>query len=134
LQFRQAAVFKLCQLVQIVVAFCGFHVVFNGINFLFNFAHTADGSFLCFPAFNKFVVGFFELCQFFFNFGKAIFALLVVFFLQSLCFNFQLQNAALAFVKFGRQAVDFGTQARCGFVYKVYCLIRQKAVVNITVA
>src|ERR1700722_4707494 len=58
--------------------------------------------------------------------------MLVRFFAQCLLLDFELHNAALDFVNFGGQGIDFHAKAGGGFVNQVDCFVRKKTIGDVT--
>ena len=133
LQLRQTTIFQLCQLIQVIVAFSLLHLVLHSVDFLLHLTYTGDRSLLCIPALYQLIVFLTQSCQLILELCQTVLRLSIVLLRQSLRFNLQLQNTALAFVKLRRQRINLSTQTGSSLIYQVNSLIRQKTVIDIAV-
>ena len=134
LQFRQAAVFQFRQFIQIVVPFRFFHFLLHGADFFLYFPHLYDAGLFVIPTFDEGSVFRPQFGQLLLEFHQTVRGSRVVFLLQGLFLNFQLQNLTLAFVDLRRRRINLGTKACCRLVYQIDGFVRQEPVVDVSLA
>ena len=133
LQLRQLAVADARGLLQVAAALGVFQIGLPGVDLLPNGLDGFDRGLLVLPLGGEDAVALLQVRQLFLVLGELPAAAFVALLLQRLALDLELHGAAAQLVELAGQRVVLDSQARCGFVDQVDCLVRQMAVADVAV-
>ena len=133
LQLGQASVFQLCGLAQVVALLGRFDLAVQVLNVLTDLLDLFQGILFVFPLGLLGVEAFLLLGQLLAKLGQAALGQLVLFLLQGLLLNLQLDDVAVHAVQLRGHGVLLGPQLGTGLIDQVDGLVRQETVGDIPV-
>ena len=133
MQLGQASVFQLCGLAQVVALLGRFDLAVQVLNVLTDFLDLFQGILFVFPLGLLGVEAFLLLGQLLAKLGQAALGQLVLFLLQGLLLNLQLDDVAVHAVQLRGHGVLLGPQLGTGLIDQVDGLVRQEPVGDIPV-
>ena len=133
LQLRQPAVFQLRQLVQVIVPFRALHLAAYRIHFLLDAPDTEDCLLLSLPLLLQLLLLLLQCFLFPVNLRQLLLPGCIIFLLQGLLLNLQLENLAAHLIQWPRHGFNLRAELGCRLIHQVNGLVRQETVGNITV-